>query len=53
MFDWIVEADVYRLRKAALEATNRQERRELEALADHELELLHHRAGRVETCSDA
>jgi hypothetical protein len=37
MFDWIVEADIYRLKKAASEATNPRERRELEALAQQKL----------------
>jgi len=53
MFDWIVEADIYRLKKAALEATSPRERRELEAPADRKLALLQRRAGRPETCSDA
>jgi hypothetical protein len=44
MFDWIVEADVYRLRKAAAEATNPRERRELEALAQQKLALLSRRS---------
>jgi len=40
MYDWIIEADVYRLKKAASEATNPRERRELEALAQHKLAAL-------------
>jgi len=53
MFDWIIEADVYRLRKAAGEATNARERRELQALAEHKLSVLHRRRGAGETSSHA
>ena len=35
MLDWIIEADVYRLTKAAAETTDAGERRKLEALAEH------------------
>lgn len=52
MFDWIIEADVYRLRKAAGEATNPRERREIEALAEHKLALLRRRTGGGETSVD-
>jgi hypothetical protein len=46
VFDWIIEADVYRLRKAAGEATDPRERREIENLAEHKLAVLRHwRAG--------
>jgi hypothetical protein len=43
VFDWIIEADVYRLKKAASEATNPRERRELEARAEQKLAALSHR----------
>ena len=43
MYDWIIEADLYRLKKAASEATNSRERRELEALAEHKLAALSQR----------
>ena len=43
MYAWIIEADVYRLKKAASEATNPRERRELEALAQHKLAALSQR----------
>ena len=43
MFDWIIEADVYRLRKAAGDATSPRERRELENLAEHKLAVLRDR----------
>ena len=34
MYDWIIEADIYRLNKAAGEASTAEERLELERLAD-------------------
>ena len=34
MYDWIIEADIYRLNKAALEAGSARERRELEVRAE-------------------
>jgi hypothetical protein len=40
VYDWIIEADVYRLRKAASEAGNSNERRGLEALAERKLTAL-------------
>ena len=40
MFDWIFEADVYRLKKAASDATTVCERRELEALPERKLVIL-------------
>ena len=40
MYDWIIEADVYRLRKAASQATDAQERREMEILAEQKLTAL-------------
>jgi hypothetical protein len=43
MYDWIIEADLYRLKKAASEATNPRERRELEALAQHKVAALSQR----------
>jgi len=43
MFDWIIEADVYRLKKAAREAANPRERREIEALAEQKLAMLESR----------
>ena len=43
MFDWIIEADVYRLTKAAGDATTTRERRELEALAEQKLAALSQR----------
>jgi hypothetical protein len=45
VFNWIIEADVYRLRKAASEATSSRERHELEALAEHKLAVLGRRTG--------
>jgi hypothetical protein len=55
MYDWIIEADVYRLRKAASEATNPRERRELEGLAEQKLAALsgHHRTLVAGTRSNA
>jgi hypothetical protein len=35
MYDWMVEADIYRLRKAAAEATGRREGREAGLLTEH------------------
>jgi hypothetical protein len=52
MFDWIIEADVYRLRKAAREATSPRERSEMEALAEQKLNLLERTYG-SETSSHA
>lgn len=49
MLDWIIEADLYRLRKAASEAANPIERREIEALAEQKLALLRRRAAGAET----
>jgi len=43
VFDWIIEADVYRLRKAAGEAIDPRERRDIEALAEQKLALLRQR----------
>ena len=43
MYDWIIEADVYRLKKAVSETTDPRERRELEALAQHKLAALSQR----------
>ena len=40
MYDWIIEADVYRLNKAASQAGTAEERRELEALADAKVQVL-------------
>jgi len=40
MYDWIIEADVYRLQKAASEATDSRERRDMEALAEQKLAAL-------------
>ena len=40
MYDWIIEADVYRLNKAAREASTPRERRELESLAERKAQLL-------------
>ena len=40
MYDWIIEADVYRLTKAASEATDPRERRKIEALAEQKLAAL-------------
>ena len=34
MYDWIIEADIYRLNKAAAQASTAEERRRLETLAD-------------------
>ena len=55
MYDWIIEADVYRLKKAASEASNPRERRELEALAQHKLAALsqRHDATAARTSSNA
>jgi hypothetical protein len=53
VFDWIIEADVYRLRKAAGEASDPRERREIEALAEHKLQVLRRRAGAIETSANA
>ena len=49
MFDWIIEADIYRLNKEALEASSQQERRELEELAELKVQLL---AARQRVCSE-
>jgi len=40
MYDWIIEADVHRLKKAASEATYSPERRKLESLIQHKLAAL-------------
>jgi len=40
MFDWIIEADIYRLRKEASEASDARQRRELEARADQKAAIL-------------
>ena len=40
MYDWIVEADIYRLNKAASEASSSRERRELEMLAERKKSML-------------
>ena len=40
MYDWIIEADIYRLRKSANEAANPSERRKIEALAEQKLAAL-------------
>jgi hypothetical protein len=53
MFDWIIEADVYRLRKAAREATNPRERREIEALAEQKVAFLRSRPAGGENSSHA
>jgi len=53
MFDWIIEADLYRLRKAAAEVRGPRERREVEALIDQKVAVLRHHTGRVETSSHA
>jgi len=53
VFDWIIEADVYRPRKAAGGATSSRERREIEALAEQKLALLRERTGGGETSSHA
>ena len=45
MYDWIIEADVYRLRKAAGQATSPSERREMDALAERKLAALSLRRG--------
>jgi len=45
VYDWIIEADAYRLRKAASEASNSRERRELEAQAEQKLAALSQRRG--------
>ena len=53
MYDWIIEADAYRLRKAAVEATTPRERRELEGLAERKLAVLQRRKGASEGDSRA
>ena len=40
MYDWIIEADIYRLNKAALEAGSARERRELEMQAERKALVL-------------
>ena len=40
MYDWIIEADIYRLRKAAADAPSQSERHEMEALAEQKLAAL-------------
>ena len=47
MFDWVLEADIYRLKKAALEASSGQERRTLEALAEQKQRVLARRRADV------
>ena len=39
MYGWIIEADIYRLDKAASEASTAEERRKLERLADAKMHL--------------
>jgi hypothetical protein len=45
MFDWVIEADIYRLRKAISETTDRQEQRELAGLAEQKERILAGRRG--------
>ena len=40
MYDWIIEADIYRLNRAASEASTAEERRKLEGLADGKVQVL-------------
>ena len=40
MFDWILEADIHRLRKAAAEATYPDQRRELLTLLNQKIAVL-------------
>ena len=40
MYDWIIEADIYRLNRAAREARTAEERRKLEGLADAKVRIL-------------
>jgi hypothetical protein len=40
VYDWIIEADIYRLRKAAEELTDTRQRRELEAMAERKAAVL-------------
>jgi hypothetical protein len=40
MYDWIIEADIYRLNKAALQAASARERRELEMEAGRKALIL-------------
>ena len=45
MFDWVIEADIDRLRKAISETSDRQKQRELAALAEQKERILSgHRA---------
>lgn len=45
MYDWIIEADAYRLRKQADEALDPAVRRELERRAERKVQLLAERRG--------
>jgi hypothetical protein len=47
MFHWIIEADIYRLQKAAGEETDGKVRRELQAIAEHKLAVLETRRGKA------
>ena len=53
VFNLIIEADVYRLRKAASEATSPRERRKIEALAEQKLAVVRLRSAGGETGSHA
>ena len=53
MFDWVIEADIYRLGKAANESHSSRERREIEAPAEQILALLRERTGGSESSSHA
>ncbi|HEY8592039.1 MAG TPA: hypothetical protein VIL42_04140 [Sphingomicrobium sp.] len=50
MFDWVIEADIYQLRKAINETTDPQQRRELTTLAEQkEIILARRGAGKPMT----
>lgn len=40
MYDWIIEADIYRLDRAISEASTAEERRKLQGLADAKVRVL-------------
>lgn len=45
MYDWIIEADIYRLQKGAEEATDSRLRHELESMAEQKHAALAARSG--------
>jgi hypothetical protein len=47
MFDWIIEADIYRLKKAARETSDPEEQRKLESIANRKERIVAAKRGAV------